>query len=88
MNEMIQFLEELTLNLVKNLVDAPNEVKVTTTTTTKNIILQVYTAKDDRGKLIGRKGRTIDALKVILNAVKNTKYKNDDFRKIVLEILE
>jgi len=86
--EMVEYLEEFITNVVKNLVDNSNEVEVSTVTTTKNIILQVYTNKEDRGKLIGRKGKTIDALKVIMNAVKNTKFKNDDFRKIAIEILE
>lgn len=73
--------------LVKNLVDKKDEVKVETSVSTKSILVQIKTAKDDCGKVIGRQGRTIDALKIITLAAKNTKFPGDS-KSISIEILE
>ena len=43
--------------------------------------------KEDFGKIIGRKGRTIDALKTISLAIKNTHFCSDT-RKVSLELIE
>ena len=40
-----------------------------------------------RNTRLGKKGRNIDALKVLTSAIKNTKYP-DDIRNVSLEILE
>ena len=72
---------------VKGLVDFPEKVNITTASTTKAIIIQIDLEKSDRGKVIGKKGRTIDALKLIALAIKNTKLP-DDKRKVMIEIIE
>lgn len=72
---------------IKNIVDKPEEVKLEISTSTKTILVQIRTSKLDCGKVIGRKGKTIEALKIISTAIKNTKF-SEDSRNVVLEILE
>jgi len=84
MNELIKnFVEETT----KNLVDNPEKISVTVSLSTKNVIVQIDTDKKDSGKVIGKKGRTIEALKILTLAIKNTNFP-DDRRKVSIELLE
>ena len=84
---MIDILKTYLENTIKMIVDKPDEVSVGITTSTKTILVQIKTAKVDCGKVIGRKGKTIESLKIIGAAIKNTKFL-DDSRNVVLEILE
>lgn len=77
------YVEETT----KKIVDNPRDVKVTSSVSTKAVILQIKVAQSDCGKIIGKRGRTIDALKVLSLAIKNTNYP-DDSRRVLLEVLE
>lgn len=84
MSELLsQFVEETT----KKIVDHPDEVSVQAVVSTKNVILQIKTNPEDCGKVIGKKGRTIDALKTITLAIKNTTFPAD-VRHVFLEVLE
>ncbi len=87
MTNVTESLKEIVEFVAKNLVDKPNELKVNAITSTKSVIVQIKTDKSDTGKVIGKKGRTIDALKVIASAIKNTKF-NEDSRRVVVEVLE
>ncbi len=82
-NELKEYVELST----KKLVDNPDDVYVTVTISTKTIIIQIKTNQLDCGKVIGKKGRTVEALKLIVLAIKNTMYPSDP-RKIALEIIE
>lgn len=84
MSEILRkYVEETT----KMLVDNPKDVQVTASVSTKTLILQIKVNKNDCGKVIGKQGRTIDSLKVICLAIKNTKF-SDDSRKVQIEVLE
>ncbi len=61
-------MKELLMRIVKQLVDNPEEVKVKEVKGEQNIILELSTAKEDIGKVIGKQGRTIKALRTLLNA--------------------
>jgi len=61
-------LKELVIRVVKQLVDNPEKVKVKEVKGEQNIILELSTAKEDIGKVIGKQGRTIKALRTLLNA--------------------
>lgn len=87
MNEVSTTIKEFIVPIIKEIVDNPDDVNVDVSVSTKNVIVQVEVNDDDHGKVIGKKGRTIEALKVIASAVKNTKIP-DDGRKVSLEILE
>ncbi len=78
-----QFIEETT----KKIVDEPHEVIVTSSISTKSVIIQIKVAQSDCGKIIGKHGRTIDSMKVLCLAIKNTNFP-DDSRKVILEVLE
>jgi len=84
---MTDLLKDFVEETTRKLVDNPDEVYVNVAVSTKSVIIQIKVAKSDCGKIIGKKGRTIDALKIITLAIKNTQYSND-IRKVTLEILE
>lgn len=84
---MSDLLKSFVLETTKKIVDKPNEVVVESSVTTKAIIIQIQVAKTDCGKIIGRKGRTIEALKLICSAIKNTNF-SEDSRKVTIEVLE
>jgi len=61
-------LKELVIHVVKQLVDNPEKVKVKEVKGEQNIILELSTAKEDIGRVVGKQGRTIKALRTLLNA--------------------
>lgn len=56
-------------HLVKGIVDNPGEVKVTSTETQRGEVLEVHVNPDDLGRVIGRSGRTAQALRTVVNAL-------------------
>jgi len=88
MSETIsETIKTLVEYLVKSIVDKPEEVKIQVTSTTKSILVQIDADPTDFGKIIGRKGRCIDAIKIISIAAKNTKFSGDK-KDIFIEIIE
>ena len=87
MARMSELLSQYVKETTRKLVDYPDEVDVDAVVSTKNVILQIKTNPKDCGKVIGKKGRTIDALKTITLAIKNTNFPND-VRHVFLEDLE
>ena len=69
-----EFLREYVEYTVKKLVDNPGEVQVFSSVSTKSVIIQVKVAKSDCGKVIGKRGRSIESLKVLVLAIKNTNF--------------
>jgi len=61
-------LKELVLYIVKKLVDNPESVRVREIKGEENIILELSMAEEDIGKVIGKQGRTIKAIRILLNA--------------------
>jgi hypothetical protein len=76
---MKEFLDKL----VRYLVEKPDKVEVSEVDGDGVIILKLKVAKEDIGIVIGKRGRTADALRTILNAVGAKAGK-----RLVLEILE
>jgi predicted RNA-binding protein YlqC (UPF0109 family) len=87
MGEMSQLLKDYVESTTKAVVDRPDMVVVNCSISTKAIIIQVKVDGSDCGKIIGKRGRTIDALKVLCLAIKNTNFPEDS-RRIMLEVLE
>jgi len=87
MGEMSNLLKEVVEYFTKLSVDRPEEVEVNTSISTKTIIIQIRVHASDCGKIIGKRGRTIDSLKVMCLAIKNTNYPEDS-RRVMLEVLE
>jgi predicted RNA-binding protein YlqC (UPF0109 family) len=76
---MKEFLEYI----VKHLVDNQNQVSVTEIQGETTIVYELRVARQDMGKIIGKKGRTAHAMRVLLNAAARKSGKHAS-----LEILE
>lgn len=87
MGEIKELLKNYVIDTSKKVVDNPDEVGVDVSISTKAIIIQIRVSAIDCGKIIGKKGRTIDALKILCLAIKNTNFP-DDSRRVLLEVLE
>ncbi len=61
-------MTELLQQIIRNIVDAPEEVRVNEVESERALILEVRVAADDVGKVIGREGRIINALRQIIKA--------------------
>ena len=61
-------LEELVLVLARSLVDEPDRVEISATETDSRVDLELRVASDDMGKIIGRHGRTIRAIRTVAKA--------------------
>lgn len=84
---IVEFVQVFVEGLVKKIVDKPSEVSVQVSSTTKSVLVQIKVEKTDIGKVIGKRGRTIDALKVMTTVVKNTQFLGDK-KDIFIEIIE
>lgn len=60
--------EELVAELVRRLVDSPDEVRVERVDQDGAVVLRLHVAPDDRGKVIGRQGRLIRSLRTVVRA--------------------
>ena len=58
-------MQEFISYLVKNLVEKPDEVKVEVLEGVSRTLVEVSVSKEDIARVIGRKGRTIDAIRTI-----------------------
>ena len=61
-------LENLLLVLARSIVEEPEKVEVTSTETDSRVDLQLRVAPEDMGKVIGRGGRTIRAIRTVVKA--------------------
>ena len=60
--------EELVAYLARCLVDSPDEVRLTRAERDGAVVILLQVAPDDRGKVIGRHGRVIRALRTVVRA--------------------
>ena len=61
-------MKELLEVIAKNLVDHPEEVRVTETQGEKSLVLELKVAADDMGKVIGKQGRIAKAIRTVVKA--------------------
>jgi len=62
MKEMIEYV-------VKGIVDNPEDVRVTQVGGETSIIFELRVHQDDIGKVIGKNGRTVNAIRTLLNVM-------------------
>ncbi|MEE9190852.1 MAG: KH domain-containing protein [Candidatus Neomarinimicrobiota bacterium] len=62
-------MKEFIESVVKQLVDKPDEVEVKTVEAEQQIIYELTVGEGDFGKVIGKKGRNISALRSLLFAI-------------------
>ncbi len=76
-------MKDLITIMAKALVDKPDQVNVKEIAGEQATIFELRVSKDDVGKIIGKQGSTVRAMRTILNAA-SAKNK----RRSVLEIIE
>lgn len=76
-------MKELINYIAKNIVDNPDSVNVSEVEGERTTILELRVAPEDLGKVIGKQGRIVKAMRVILGAA-SAKAK----KRAVLEIIE
>jgi predicted RNA-binding protein YlqC (UPF0109 family) len=76
-------MKELIQYITHTLVDYPDQVEVTELTGNQTNVIELKVAKDDIGKIIGRSGRTANAIRTILNCA-STKLN----RRYILHIID
>lgn len=76
-------MKDLIAYIAKALVDKPEEVVVTEIEGQQTSVIELKVAKEDIGKIIGKQGRTAQAMRTILSAA-STKMK----KRSILEIIE
>lgn len=76
-------MREFVEYVVKHLVDQPDGVAVEEETREDKVVFKVKVVQGEMGKIIGRKGRTAQALRVLLTAVAAKEKK-----RAILELVE
>ena len=76
-------MKELLTYMIQNLVHHPDEVSVTEREAGAETVFEVRVADGDMGKVIGRQGRIIKEVRVLMKAVAQRKGK-----KVSVEVLD
>ena len=76
-------MKDLIRYIAYALVENPEKVNVNVVHGSQSCVLELKVAKNDLGRVIGRHGRTADAMRTILNAASAK-----DQKKLVLDIFE
>jgi len=76
-------MKELLTYIAQSLVDKPDEVDVTEHVTETETVFEVRVAPGDMGKIIGRQGRIVKEIRVLMKAVAQRQGK-----KVSVEIMD
>ncbi|MBR4157769.1 MAG: KH domain-containing protein [Oscillospiraceae bacterium] len=76
-------MKELLTYIARSLVDHPDEVSVTERTEDGETVFEVRVADGDMGKIIGRQGRIVKEIRVLMKAVAQRQGK-----KVSVEVLD
>ena len=76
-------MKELLTYIVQSLVDNPDKVTVDEKTTERETVFEVRVADGDMGKVIGRQGRIIKEVRILMKAVAQRKGK-----KVSVEVID
>ena len=77
-------MKELIIRIVQALVDYPEQVKVNEIKGGNTTVFELRVAASDLGKVIGKRGRNVNAIRTILTAASATAGK----ARAILEIVE
>jgi predicted RNA-binding protein YlqC (UPF0109 family) len=75
--------KDLILIIAQALVDYPEQVSVNKIESNNTVIIELTVAKSDIGKVLGKEGRTANAIRSILNAMAGKTRK-----RLMLEIVD
>ena len=76
-------MKELLTYIVQNLVEKPDEDSVTERAANGETVFEVRVAAGDMGKVIGRQGRIVKEIRILMKAVAQRKGK-----KVSVEIMD
>ena len=76
-------MKELLTYIVQNLVEKPDEVSVTEREANGETVFEVRVADGDMGKVMGRQGRIVKEIRILMKAVAQRKGK-----KVSVEIMD
>ena len=76
-------MKELVEIIAKALVDHPDQVRITEIPGGYTLVIELKTAKEDVGKIIGKRGQNAQAIRTILNAASAKLGK-----RVILEIID
>ena len=76
-------MKDLIMRIVQAMVDYPEQVEILEVKGENVLILELKVAKEDIGKVIGKKGQNVQAIRTILNNASGKEKK-----RITLEIIE
>ena len=76
-------MKELLTYIVQNLVEKPDEVSVTEREANGETVFEVRVADGDMGKVIGRQGRIVKQIRILMRAVAQRKGK-----KVSVDIMD
>ena len=76
-------MKDLVAHIARELVDKPEEVSVAEVVGNQTSVLELKVAKDDLGKVIGKRGRIAHAIRTIVSSVSAKEKK-----RTVLEIMD
>jgi len=78
-------MKSLLENMIKSIVDQPDEVSIKLTESESTQIFELQVGDGDLGKVIGKKGRNVSAIRTILAAATA---KEGGKKRSILEIVE
>jgi predicted RNA-binding protein YlqC (UPF0109 family) len=76
-------MKDLLNQIVKALVDNPEQVQITEIEGSQTVVLELRVDKSDMGKIIGKQGKTANAIRTLLNAASGKAGK-----RYILEIVD
>jgi hypothetical protein len=77
-------MDQLLIEMVKAIVDKPDEVKVNVNESDSTRIYELSVGDGDLGKVIGKKGINVNALRIILSAATA----KEGGKRAILEVIE
>ncbi len=75
-------MRELLIEIAKSLVDNPDQIKVEIVEKENLTVYQLSVAKEDMGKVIGKKGKIAQAIRTVIKAAAVT-----DNKKVAVDIV-
>ena len=81
---MEDIMKELLIEMVKAIVDKPDEVDISLTESENTIIYELRLGDGDVGKVIGKKGKNVMAIRTLLSAATA----KQGGKRSILEIIE